>query len=116
MRRVFLPFLPVVCGVMLGFGGPIALRRHTKHHDAAFCAIMYEIWEHPPRETYVKPDQTTEYQELNQYLLSGFWNIMVNEPPLDASERFEGVSVEDYDRHCLEIAQAQFKALINKVD
>ncbi len=50
-------------------------------------------------------------KELEQYLDRGFFYIALNDPPLGALERFRGVSVEEYNERCLNIARNRFETI-----
>lgn len=103
--------LAVAVGVGAGFGPVLAFKRHARNYDAAFNQIMWELWENPDRDRSVRVERNPRIQELQRYLDSGFWNQVWNEPPLGAMERFKGVSVQEYDKHCLEVATKRFEDL-----
>lgn len=87
-----------------------------RHHDSAFMQFEYEIWENPERDQALSPDNNPRVQELQAYLASSFLNILINEPPFNAVERFKGISLEEYDQHCLEIARERFQQIIDETN
>lgn len=99
----------------LSFGGTWAVNREIRNRDAGFNQMMWELWENPDRDRNVSPEQNPRIQECQRYLAGGFWHTVVNEPPFGALERFEGVSREEYDKHCLAIAKSRFTGLLKEM-
>ena len=110
MRRMILPL-----GVGLVVLTPYyAFKREMRHHDAAFNQMMWELWENPDRKGAASDDP--RIQELQDYLDSGFFGVLRNEPPFNALERFDGVSVEEYNEHCLQIATCKVERAIRSLE
>ena len=95
--------------VIVGLG-----RRYMKHHDAAFNQSIWEIWENPTRNRNIPIEDTARMKKINAYLESGMLNIILNEPPLGAYERFKDISVEEYNEHIKGMALDRLNSIKNK--
>lgn len=109
MSRWMVP--PLVAATGLGFI-QMVFKRHGRHYDAAFNQMMWEIWENTDRNRYIPLEHTERYLRLNDYLHNrSYWYQLCNEPPYGALERFCGVTVEEYNEHCLVIAKDRLRQL-----
>jgi hypothetical protein len=66
---------------------------------------MWEIWENPNRDV-------ARINQMQDYLSSGFFHVVFNEPPLGALDHLQGVSRDEYDQHCLRVAKERLSKLI----
>lgn len=107
MKRLA-PYVLVGC---IPGGIYLAANRSLQHHDAAFNQMMWELWENPDRDRSVHPENDPRIKELQAYLDGGALNMFLHEPPFGAKERFKGVSLEDYNNKCLDIATRRFEQL-----
>ena len=100
----------LVCSGLVHLG----IRRHLRNHDAAFNQMMWEIWENPNRTA--PADEDPRIKELDDYLDGGFFHVLLNDPPLNALEKFKEVSVEEYNDHCLGIAKSKVAEAIKTLE
>ena len=110
MRRVILPLGVGLSALTTHY----VFKREMRHHDAAFNQMMWELWENPDRKGPASDDP--RIRELQEYLESGFFNVLWNEPPFNALDRFGGVSVEEYNNHCLEIATCKVERAMRSLE
>jgi len=100
----------------VGLGITWAVKREMRNHDAAFNQMMWEIWENPERDPSSPVKLDPRVKELQAYLAKGFWHTVFREPPFDAVEHFDGVSVAEYDKKCLAIAKNKFNELWKQIE
>jgi len=76
---------------------------------------MWELWENPARDRTVSAERDPRFKELQRYMDSSFLNVMLHPPPFGAMTRFEGVSVEQYHQHCLDVATTAVDNIIKEL-
>lgn len=90
-------------------GSGYGLYRYNKHMDAAFCGILFELWENG------KTPQDENVKELEQYQNSGFVNVVMNPPPFDAFEKFKNRDPNEYSMQCLEKSKQNIMKNLEKI-
>ena len=112
MKQILLP-LSLGCAVA---GGLVwSERRILRNHDAAMNQLMYEIWENPERDYAIPLEENPRYQECENYLERGLVHMLLHEPPLGALERFEGITLEEYNAHCIQLGYQRFYEAASKL-
>lgn len=88
----------------------LVFTRHGRNHEAAFCQVLWEIWENPQRDRSIPLERQPRFAELQDYLYNrGFWHVVIYNPPFGAKERFRNVVMEEYEAHCLALAKEKFE-------
>lgn len=108
-------YIPVGIAVAIPFGMTWFMNRFFRNYDAAFNQIMWELWENPNRDQSVSAQNNERIQKCQNYRDSSCFHIVFFDPPFDALKRFKGVSKEDYDKHCLQLANNRFEKLVNDI-
>jgi len=98
-----------------GYGANYVFKTHNAHEDAALCAILYETHENPESKG-VSPWQNHRIRNLMEYRDSGFWNVLLNEPPQRALERFRDRDPHVYSMQLLKKSQESLMSMVTELD
>lgn len=88
MKQIFVigSILGVTCGTT-----HYSLKTLSKNHDAAFCALLTEIWKDENEKDIKKIHDYQKYLETNPL------HMIINRPPHDAYDRFKDIDLKEFD-------------------